>query len=192
MTDTTVSHDSPTAEPEYYPADVLLEEESFSWYTPELFYPIQIDELLNERYKVLVKLGYGSASTAWLRRDLEYTDNPRSHLAATDDQRRTQEYVTVKVYMTGHRQSLNEVQVLQHFETIDRDHPGDELIRRMTDTFTLAGKSRPHTCIVHQPCSLSLRDIRTIASGQIPSDILKPLVYGHHPSDLTTCIQRLK
>ncbi|KAI5359725.1 putative protein kinase-like domain superfamily [Septoria linicola] len=175
MTDTTVSHDSPTAEPEYYPADVLLEEESFSWYTPELFYPIQVDELLNERYKVLVKLGYGSASTAWLYRDLE-----------------TQEYVTVKVYVTGHHQSLNEVQVLQHFETIDRDHPGDELIRRMTDTFTLAGKSRPHTCIVHQPCSLSLRDIRTIASGQIPSHILKPLVYGHHPSDLTTSTQRLK
>lgn len=49
----------------------LLEEESFSWYTPESFYPVRIEEVFNAKYQVLGKLGYGSVSTAWLCRDLE-------------------------------------------------------------------------------------------------------------------------
>ena len=49
----------------------LLEEESFSWYRPESFYPVHIGDVFNAKYKVLGKLGYGSVSTAWLCRDLE-------------------------------------------------------------------------------------------------------------------------
>jgi serine/threonine-protein kinase SRPK3 len=50
----------------------LLEEESFSWYDPEAFYPVQIGEIFQSKYQVLGKLGYGSVSTAWLCRDLVY------------------------------------------------------------------------------------------------------------------------
>jgi hypothetical protein len=81
--------------------------------------------------------------------------------------------------MSGHRQSLNEVQVLKHLESLPRsEHPGSQLVRRMLGTFQLSGVVGPHTCIVHQPLSLSLRGIRELAGGRIPSEILKPLVYG--------------
>ena len=81
--------------------------------------------------------------------------------------------------MTGHRQSLNEVKVLDHLESLSTsEHPGSNLVRRMLDSFELKGAQGPHTCIVHQPLSLSLRDIREIAGGQIPGSILKPVVYG--------------
>ena len=50
----------------------LLEEESFPWYTEESFYPVRIGEVFKSRYQVIGKLGYGSVSTAWLCRDLEY------------------------------------------------------------------------------------------------------------------------
>jgi serine/threonine-protein kinase SRPK3 len=49
----------------------LLEEETFSWYDPEVFYPVRIGEIFQSKYQVLGKLGYGSVSTAWLCRDLE-------------------------------------------------------------------------------------------------------------------------
>jgi hypothetical protein len=62
----------PIAEPEYYTSDVLLEEESFSWYSRETFYPVRIGQVFKTRYQVLLKLGYGSVSTVWLCRDLQY------------------------------------------------------------------------------------------------------------------------
>ena len=49
-----------------------LEEENWDWYTPELFYPVRISQVFQERYQVLGKLGYGSRSTAWLCRDLRW------------------------------------------------------------------------------------------------------------------------
>lgn len=81
--------------------------------------------------------------------------------------------------MTGHRQSLNEVQVLEHLEsTLPSEHPGSDLVRRMLNSFELNGVAGPHTCIVYRPLSLTMRDIRNMAGGQIPSLILKPMVYG--------------
>ena len=50
----------------------LLEEESLPWYTEESFYPVRIGEVFKSKYQVIGKLGYGSVSTAWLCRDLEY------------------------------------------------------------------------------------------------------------------------
>jgi serine/threonine-protein kinase SRPK3 len=81
--------------------------------------------------------------------------------------------------MTGHRQSLNEVQVLEHFESLPHSgHPGSKLVRRMLASFQLGGVTGPHTCIVHRPLSLSLRGIRNIAGGKIPGELLKSMVYG--------------
>lgn len=50
----------------------LLEEETFSWYSPDDFYHVRIGEVFQSKYQVLGKLGFGSVSTAWLCRDLMY------------------------------------------------------------------------------------------------------------------------
>lgn len=50
---------------------LLLEEQSFSWYTPETFCPVKIGDVFESKYQVLGKLGYGSVSTVWLCRDLQ-------------------------------------------------------------------------------------------------------------------------
>lgn len=70
MTSSPPPRDASSAEPEYYGPDVLLEEESFSWYSRDALYPVRIGEVFESRYRVLLKLGYGSVSTAWLCRDL--------------------------------------------------------------------------------------------------------------------------
>ncbi|KAF7187656.1 Serine/threonine-protein kinase SRPK [Pseudocercospora fuligena] len=161
MTDASPPRSIPDIEADQYEPDVLLEEESFSWYDPQKFYPVRIGEVIHSRYQVLVKLGYGSVSTAWLCRDLSL-----------------HRYVTLKVYMVGHRQSQNEVKVLRHLDSVKSDHPGAKLVRRLLDNFELPGQVGLHTCIVHEPLSLSLKDIREMAGGQVPENILKPLVYA--------------
>ena len=80
--------------------------------------------------------------------------------------------------MAGPRQPSNEAHVLKHLDTVDSKHPGSGLIRKMLDTFELPGVEGTHVCIIHKPLSLSLRDIRGMAGGQIPAEILKPMTYG--------------
>lgn len=50
----------------------VFEEEQFEWYTPTQFYSVRIEEVFNDRYQVIGKLGYGAYSTVWLCRDLKY------------------------------------------------------------------------------------------------------------------------
>ncbi|KAK4615771.1 Serine/threonine-protein kinase SRPK [Fulvia fulva] len=161
MTSPSPTQDASLPEAEYLSGEVLLEEESFSWYSPSKFYAIHIGDIVESRYQVLAKLGYGSVSTAWLCKDM-----------------REDKYVTLKVYMTGHRQALNEAKVMNHLNSTPSDHPGAKLVRTMLDTFEIEGEHGKHVCMVYQPLSLSLRDIRTIAGGQVPAEILKPMLYA--------------
>jgi hypothetical protein len=49
-----------------------IEEEDLPAYRAEKFYPVRLGEVLNSRYQVVAKLGFGNSSTIWLCRDLEY------------------------------------------------------------------------------------------------------------------------
>lgn len=59
------------AQAELYGEDILVEEETLAWFDPQKWYPVRIGDVINSRYQVLVKLGFGSVSTAWLCRDLQ-------------------------------------------------------------------------------------------------------------------------
>lgn len=52
------------------PGDEKLEEETWPFYSPELFYPVRIGEVFQARYQVLGKLGYGGHSTVWMCRNI--------------------------------------------------------------------------------------------------------------------------
>lgn len=47
-----------------------IEEERNPKYNPEAFYSAKIDEVLDNRYKLVCKLGYGMTATVWLAKDL--------------------------------------------------------------------------------------------------------------------------
>jgi hypothetical protein len=57
--------------PRILPANVLVEEERVPGYRPEFCYPENPGEVLNNCYKILTKVGWGTASTVWLAEDLE-------------------------------------------------------------------------------------------------------------------------
>lgn len=68
--------------------------------------------------------------------------------------------------------------MLQHLAPIASDHPGRKLVRLALESFELPGKKGTHICIVHEPLGPTLAELREMAGGQLPADLLKPLVYG--------------
>lgn len=52
------------------PVNEAIEEELTPYYDPARFYPARLGSVLNDRYQLATKLGYGSSSTIWLARDL--------------------------------------------------------------------------------------------------------------------------
>lgn len=57
-------------QPESIPADVLVDEEIVPGYDWKAFYPAHTGELLDNRYELKVKVGWGSSSTVWLAEDV--------------------------------------------------------------------------------------------------------------------------
>lgn len=55
--------------PSALPADKPIEEEKMPAYDPKHFLPVRLGQSINDRYKVVSKLGYGRHSTVWLARD---------------------------------------------------------------------------------------------------------------------------
>jgi hypothetical protein len=54
------------------PEHEKIEEENVPGYKAGSFYPVTLGDVFNSRYQVLAKLGFGTASTVWLCRDLAY------------------------------------------------------------------------------------------------------------------------
>jgi hypothetical protein len=55
---------------QYIDKDAPLEEETPAFYDSEEFHPVHIDQVFQQRYQVIGKLGFGVNSTVWLCRDL--------------------------------------------------------------------------------------------------------------------------
>lgn len=51
--------------------DVILEEEGLGEFTKDLYYPVKLGEVLEERFQIVGKLGFGTSSTVWLARDMQ-------------------------------------------------------------------------------------------------------------------------
>ncbi|RMZ76467.1 hypothetical protein DV738_g4873, partial [Chaetothyriales sp. CBS 135597] len=92
----------------------LVEEETLSRYNPKHYYPIKLGEILHERYRVIGKLGFGSASTVWLCRDLK-----GEH-----------EYVALKVYINSSKYH-RELPIYEEINNLQTAHEGQKYVRRL-------------------------------------------------------------
>jgi len=55
--------------PESLPLDIPVDEENVPGYRPQYFYHANPGDVLNRRYELKAKIGWGSSSTVWLARD---------------------------------------------------------------------------------------------------------------------------
>ncbi|KAI9068560.1 kinase-like protein [Trametes sanguinea] len=152
---------APLIDPSY-----LVEEETNPWYDPRDFYPVQIGGVLNSRYHVIGKLGYGAYSTVWLCRDL--TEH---------------RHVAVKVCVRNYSVTVKrELEAAHHLSNLpETDHPGRCFLRRLLDSFELVPKhaetshsedsvaARPFQCLVYEPMAMSAVGCRRFSPGGLLS-----------------------
>ncbi|EXJ79314.1 CMGC/SRPK protein kinase [Capronia epimyces CBS 606.96] len=117
-----------------------IEEETLPKYNADSFYPARLGEVLNDRYKVVLKLGFGMTATVWLAQDI------RANAKAGQPT-----YVTVKInvntltndFLSGRRE------IAERLQTANPNHPGYKHVRFMLDTFRIKSKHGEHLCIVY-------------------------------------------
>ena len=113
--------------------------ETLAYYQPGGYHPIKIGDQLNERYRVVHKLGYGSFSTTWLARDKTLS-----------------KYVAVKVGAV--HSSEKEVDTLTRLSdpSLEDENPGKNFILPILDRFSIHGPNGTHPCFVTAPARCSL------------------------------------
>ncbi|RMD40678.1 hypothetical protein DV735_g4420, partial [Chaetothyriales sp. CBS 134920] len=127
------------------------EEERLPFYKREDYYPMRIGEVIQGRYQVVAKLGYGTGSTVWLSRDLK-----------------EQKYWTLKVHVNTitHNQELEVYRHLSGIKT-DDDLPGREYVRQLQDSFKLKGPNGEHDVFIMTPLGMSLRSLQDLQKDNI-------------------------
>jgi len=66
------------------PSTSKFEEERLIGYKADAFYPVRLGEVFKSKYQVVAKLGFGTASTVWLCRDLQLSEPSRDLYPASD------------------------------------------------------------------------------------------------------------
>jgi len=59
------------------PTDGRFEEEKLPGYKAEHFFPMRLGDIVHSKYQIVAKLGFGTASTVWLCRDLQLSQPSR-------------------------------------------------------------------------------------------------------------------
>ncbi|KZF26692.1 protein kinase [Xylona heveae TC161] len=128
----------------------LVEEETLNGYNPKHYYPVFLGEILHGRYKIIGKLGFGSASTVWLCRDLQ----------------KRHEYVAIKIYINCSKYH-REVPIYEEINKLETNHEGQTYVRKMYTSFELQGPYGTHICLVHQPLGISLGELKGLISDKV-------------------------
>ncbi|XP_030623635.1 SRSF protein kinase 3 [Chanos chanos] len=107
------------------------------------YHPVQIGDVLNKRYKVLSKLGWGYFATVWLCVDL-----------------RSGRYVAVKLLKSGAgftQAGQDELTLLRCASGPTARHPLSRRIVQLLDEFKIAGVNGIHMCLVLELLGPDLR-----------------------------------
>ncbi|KAE8165465.1 U4/U6 small nuclear ribonucleo protein PRP4 [Aspergillus tamarii] len=156
-----------TSEPRVFPStgfslldtSLKIEEETLPTYQPEKYYPTQIGEVLDNRYQVLAKLGYGVTSTVWFGRDLVES-----------------KYVALKIFVKD-RERNHELDIYHRINSVESDHPGKRFIRKLLNHFAITGPHGQHICLVHEPLGISASElIRWVPGRTMSLEDLKPCI----------------
>ncbi|PIG81996.1 protein kinase domain protein [Aspergillus arachidicola] len=149
------------------PTADLVEEEHTPHYEPRHFYPVRLYEILNNRYQIAAKIGWGTSSTVWLARDLHQWRwlPPR--------------YVAIKVNAsnyTSQESAEKELRITEHITKANPQHPGRDFVATLLDSFRVVSPGGTHICMVFDALCEPLWMLKRRFEGNtIPLDVLKPV-----------------
>ena len=129
---------------------------------------MKLGQLFHDRYRVIGKLGYGSAATVWLCNDL--------HEGAA--------YVALKVYINRSK-TQRELPIYRHVNGIRSEHGGGNYIRKLLDSFEVAGPHGTHVCLVHEALGMNMEELRELTpdrlfSADLARQSLRDILRGLH------------
>lgn len=120
----------------------LIDEETLPGYDADDYYPVKPGQLLNDRYMVHTKLGYGRDSTVWL----------------CEDQQRNS-FRTLKLGVKSDKVN-SEVRVLEHINSKGLQlSSGCQWVRHHEEWFEMQFKGCTYPCLVFEPMGISLNDL---------------------------------
>ncbi|OAA55831.1 Protein kinase-like domain protein [Niveomyces insectorum RCEF 264] len=128
--------------PEVIAGDVLVDEESVPGYKPERFYPANPEDLLEGRYRLKAKIGWGSSSTVWLAQDIS-----RNWL-------KPNRYIAVKICTCGaadDESHSHELDMTKHITSVDSSHRGSVIIANAIESFGVSSPQGEHLALVFEP-----------------------------------------
>lgn len=116
------------------------------------YHPLSIGNVLNQRYHIVHKLGFGSYSTTWLAKDAKSGDK----------------YAAIKIKTAASSLDAQETQIWQHLwsaanaarpEAPPRSVPdGLHSVHPIWDEFMLDGPNGTHRCIVTAPARMTVAE----------------------------------
>lgn len=118
-----------------------VEEETLPFYEPTRYYPTRIGEVIKERYQVIGKLGFGSTSTVWLARDMEWESSYFGRQGPTliYPFASNRSYVALKIFVRAalmYEKNDHEVEMYRLMEKIPSSHPGRGATRTYVNWYT--------------------------------------------------------
>lgn len=129
--------------PKSLPANIPIEEEKVPGYDPKFFYHPNPNDIVNGKYELKAKLGYGTTSTVWLAQDTTRwrigSSNP--YVAIKFNDNRAHDEATSK----------HELDILQHIASLGSGESGRRYIRTVSDSFEISGPHGSHFCLVFEP-----------------------------------------
>ncbi|KNZ73335.1 Serine/threonine-protein kinase SRPK1, partial [Termitomyces sp. J132] len=131
--------------------------EDLEQYSPGGYHPVHIDDVLNGRYCIVHKLGFGSYSTVWLARDQQQN-----------------RFVAMKFTIASASAESPETRILHHINASGHQHPGRKFIATLLDDFELEGPNGRHRCLVMEVVGPSVGKVRYETPGNtLPMSIAR-------------------
>lgn len=130
-----------TTAPKPLPRDVPIEEELIPGYDPKRFYHPHPGDILDRRFELKAKVGWGSTSTVWLAQDVRWRWGSKP-------------YVAIKINAhTSHdgAASKHELEISNHIDSARSDESGYRYVRTVEDSFEISGPNGQHLCLVFKP-----------------------------------------
>ncbi|KAG6006486.1 hypothetical protein E4U21_007030 [Claviceps maximensis] len=122
----------------------IIDEEKIPGYNSELYYPANPSDVLEDRYRLIAKLGWGASSTAWLALDTR-----------SGGWFRHKKYVVMKLCNCDPTEGSHELDILHRLSCPSPQYSGQgrSALATATDAYTI--QSSPHgrefLAIVYEP-----------------------------------------
>jgi serine/threonine-protein kinase SRPK3 len=122
------------------PSDIPVDEEVIPGYDPKYFYHPNPGDILDGKYELKAKVGWGTSSTVWLAQDVRWKSGSP--------------YVAIKINdcrLGNQKAALRELEISNQIVNAQSADDGRKVLRTIKDSFEVKSPNGIHVCFVMEP-----------------------------------------